>query len=207
MIWFAATMSAYGVILAVQEIDFVRSIFYQHAIFWGLIFGQAQPQCEGTTAYRPTQHVPKFNLLWFRKAFFITVLLGSLTLLITSIFSFSLVGYQYEANARNGYNPKVRWFGSFGTLNYVLPRADQKSPVARFRVLKSFATEYSILSKQGWKRVSIVNPGLGASFIDIPVSSGFQLPNVVKFNSAQNDYGRHISVLVAWPPEIIEGQK
>jgi hypothetical protein len=145
--------------------------------------------------------------IWVFRVALSSVLIGSTGLLILSLFGFSLAGYQYEANARNGYNPKVRWLGSFGTLNYVLPRADQKHPVARFRVLKSFATEYSIWSTQGWKQVQIANPESGVSYIDIPVSSGLQLPKIVKFNNAQNDFGRHISVLVAWPPEIIEGQQ
>lgn len=206
--WYWAVCAAYAVILAVQEVDFVRSSHYQHAIFWGFLFGQST--AVASAAEEKAEHTLELKTeSWKFRAFRLgtgLVLISAVGLTALSLFGFSLAGYQYEANARNGYNPKVRWLGSFGTLNYVLPRADEKNPVARFRVLKSFATEYAVLSAQGWKQVPIANPEAGASFIDIPVSSGFQLPSVIKFNNAQNDYGRHISVLVAWPPEIIEGQ-
>jgi len=206
--WYWAVCAAYAVILAVQEVDFVRSSYYQHAIFWGFLFGQSNAVASAAEEKADHTLELKIESLKFRvfRLGTVLVLLSAIGLTALSLLGFSLAGYQYEANARNGYNPKVRWLGSFGTLNYVLPRADEKNPVARFRVLKSFATEYSVLSTHGWKQVPIANPDAGASFIDIPVSSGFQLPKVVKFNNAQNDYGRHISVLVAWPPEIIEGQ-
>ena len=208
-IWFVGVLAAYSVILAVQEVDFVRSSFYQHAVFWGFLFGHST--AVATSAGAESEHIKEHKIeSWKFRAFRLgtaIVLLSALSLAALSLLGFSLAGYQYEANARNGYNPKVRWIGSSGTLNYVLPRADEENPIARFRVLKSFATEYLILSAQGWKQVPIANPEVGPSFIDIPVSSGFQLPKVVKFTGAQNDYGRHISVLVAWPPEIIEGEK
>jgi hypothetical protein len=207
--WFVATCAAYAIILAVQEVDFVRSSFYQHAVFWGFVIGDV-----GTTSSENIQQTQsaksialKAKLMLMRNITLLGVLAFSMILAFISLFGFSLAGSQYEANAKNGFNPKVRWLGSFGTLNYILPRADQRHPVARFKVLKTHATEYSVLTKQGWSKVQIANPELGSAYIDIPASTSFQLPLVVKFNDSRNDFGRNISTLVEWPPQIIEGQE
>lgn len=207
--WFIATCAAYLVILLVQELDFIRSSFYQHAIFFGFVLGTGGDAGEASDLSKKIQISENAALpvTPYVRMGLALILTCTSMLFVISLLGFSLAGYQYEANSRNGFAPKVRWLGSFGTLNFVLPRADQENPVARFKILKSHASEFSILTPEGWKKTEILDPEKGDFYLDIPAHRGFGMPSIVKFNGSTNSFGRNISVLVEWPPQIIEGKQ
>jgi O-antigen ligase len=206
-IWLCGAASAYILILLVQEVDFIRSAYYQHAFFWGWCLAQGVGQ---ETRRKSAEHNATINFELFKRILnhrrtsaALKWAAAGLILATTWLsLSFSLIGYQYEANSRNGFQPRVRWLKSFGTMNTVLTTFRAPEKVFRYKIFASRASSYSILTASGWREHPIdrQNPG----YIELPAQGLLSLPYVLKFNAAQNDFGRNTAVLVSWPPEIIE---
>ena len=206
-IWLLSTSMAYLLILLVQEVDFIRSAYYQHAFFWGWCFATCSPKKSEVTSaqtlnFSLSQKIDKVlpferfgqGLFWFSAG------IALLTLYLAT--RFSLIGYQYEANSRNDFQPKVRWLKSFGTMNTVLTALWKPKKVVRYKIFASRASSYSVWSFGGWKDYPIEPKNL--RYIELPAQGLFSLPYILRFNASQNDFGRNTAVLVSWPPEILD---
>lgn len=204
--WFSGVIAAYLLILLVQEVDFIRSAYYQHAFFWGWLLGTTNPPTNSNNIDDSSSK--KFRLSRFKpfsvelKGFLSFGALGLVSIGILCAISFSLAGYQYEANRKNQFQPKVRWFKNWGTINPVITKYDGRKRILRYRVFKTVATQYETLTSRGWQTFPISNQA--DAYIDFPAQTFPALPYIIRFNASQNDFGRSTAVLLSWPPEVIE---
>ena len=188
-------------ILLVQELNFVRPTYIWHGFLWaGVLFIGASPVRE-----RPVANAVKVK----PAAIFAGVVgvLFSCAVFSLPFLIFSNAGYEFEANVHAGYEPKYRWFRSFGTLSSTtIARRDASQQFKIRKLLASNAATAAVywnlpfsfervsyqipvgLLREGWE-VNLVSP-----VFPFPWP-----PSVLKASEGSPSMGRDLSLLSIWP--------
>lgn len=175
----------YLLITSVQEFNFVRSTYYTHALFAGWLLGAGSSGSQDVTSPR-------------RRWTFAAWVLSALALLF--LWMSTLAGYQYEAAARFGYQPKVRWFKTRGTVTFVKrPKSGQGERYAVYFLRKTFTTAYQLKEFSG-PGISLSFPNRGYPQLPVRIRAPWSPPDLLGFPNGKPEMGRTLAAMVNWPP-------
>jgi O-antigen ligase len=196
--------AGYMAVIGVQEFNFVRSIYYTNAVFYGWLTGLGLSSLRyknGATSTKALNPSNKFN--YHRVASTTLLILGVIccTFGILSLGWFSLAGYQYEANVHQNFSPKVRWLRPFGTVTHI-GSADQTQSYAVYEVPKYFAKKYKLDPFDNEPPEHYQFSSDRKNYISVRQRTLFSLPSLVEFDTSRGINGRRLSAMLSWPPVI-----
>lgn len=182
--------------LTIQEIDFVRSVYYSNAILFAWLL--ALPLKPSTLKITE----PESKLTWVYPGLRVA---GMILLLMGVFFSskFSMGGYQYEAHYSNGYQPRVRWLRPEGTLGHYQSRLG-KDHFAVYKVTAARSNSfklYGILDNNDPIGINYREKDT-MSFLPIPNQNWYDSPLTYQTNPVKLRDSRYLSVMLNWPPTI-----
>jgi hypothetical protein len=180
--------------ITVQEIDFVRSVFYFNAMAAGWLLAQSldtgeeiEQRAKPNRAARVLGYSVSICLMFFSVFFLSKISIG---------------GYQFEANALNQYQHKVRWLRPTGTLGSFHPSLASDIDTYDLHPILASVSE-SILIKRldgAWMKVPLLHSSSFETFLPVPHQRWYQPPFFYKANDHILDESRFLSLMIAWPP-------
>lgn len=185
-------------ILTVQEVDFIRSVFYFNSLCAGWLFSRSFHSSVGENQ----DNQIKLNCCWFkwgtRTCALVTFGFG-----IFLASKFSLGGYQFEAHFGSQYQQKVRWLRPKGTLGFFLNRDSLVPAYALYRVLATNSTEIEFKQRgSNWQQRNLSKDPAVESYVPVKDQLWYEPPILFKIPSYSEVYSRYLSVLLQWPPLI-----
>ena len=198
-------MAAWTPTLLVQEVDFIRSTFFVHALFAGWLFGGGSSKSNGLLSGGEAPLAQNDAApwvvspgMWVVRILGVLAAVGFLAAGAVGLRVFSLAGFQYEADAKHGFEPKVRWLRPMGTMSYVLPER-----VGQFAVYEIAATRtpsYGYRDSRNGSNEGRILAGSGINYLPVRIRSLGERPDLYQAPQYSYDNGRNITIMLKWPP-------